>query len=260
MQMGASYVFLKAILAAAICAIPLNGQSQPAMPPLDRLVRDAQQNAGWKTAKTIDKKLSLIREVALKKQVVSDPVSDRYLITALGGPIDLVHFLGLAVSVCSRTAERKPALFEQWKREGGPDFEAGRSETYPPEAHPDDLPSNALGALFGEEIRDHNHEPDFDVVTALKDFLRPFEPLPDAITKKYSHRAIVMGLPERPSYNQIRSRREWFTATPLFALRAIDPARARLIGDAASALRMAGFELRSFEGRLIVIDRITVKR
>ena len=226
--------------------------------PLDRLIVRAQSEPSWATAETADRKLNLIRNVALKLDIVSTPVSDRYLITALGGPIDLVHFLGLAVTVATGAMERDDALFDQWKREGGPDYEAGLSATYLTEAHPDDLPSNALGALFGEEVRSRNDDAEFDVATALKAYLALLEPVPDRVAKKYSHRQIVMGLNDDATPLVIRSRREWFTAKPLFCLFAFDRDRATTIGDSAAALRMAGFELRSLEGRPIAIDRVAV--
>lgn len=227
---------------------------------LDRLIDEARSQDAWKTATTASAKLIQIREAALKKSVVSDPVSDRYLITALGGPIDMVHFLGLAIPVCSGSLQRQPALLDQWKREGGPDHEAGRSRTYPPEAHPDDLPSNAFGALFGEEIRHNEDDAAFDVVGALKSFLSPLQPLPDAITKKFSHRMIVMGLNSDAPLETIRSRSEWFTATPLFSLHAVDPAKAKAIGDSATALRQAGFEVRLIDGKPILIERVPASR
>ena len=224
---------------------------------LDRLIAEARATKEWKTAKTAAEKLNLIRDAALKKDTASDPVSDRYLITALGGPIDIVHLLGLAIPVCKGTSQRDAALLSQWKAEGGPDFEAGRSGSFPTEAHPDDLPSNALGALFGEEIRAKSSEPGFDVVTALKNFLFPLEPVPDKIAKKFSHRVIVMGLAEDASRKTIRSRYEWFTAEPLFSLYAFDAKRAKELGTAAGALAKAGFRIREIEGRPIAIDRIS---
>ena len=227
--------------------------------PLDRLIVRAQSQAKWTDAKTPDQKLNLIREAALKLDIVSTPVSDRYLITALGGPIDLVHFLGLAITVSSGAMAREDALFDQWKREGGPDFEAGLSATYPTEAHPDDLPSNAFGALFGEEIRARQNDVNLDVITALREFFVPLEPVPDRIAKQFSHRRIVMGLNDAAPPRTVRSRSEWFTAKPLFCLYALDRERAAAIGDSAAALRMAGFRLRALNGKLIVIDRVVSK-
>jgi hypothetical protein len=227
--------------------------------PLDRLVTQAQAQAKWTDATTPPEKLNLVREAALKLDIVSAPVSDRYLITALGGPIDLVHFLGLAITVSSGAMARDDALFDQWKREGGADFEAGLSTTYPTEAHPDDLPSNALGALFGEEIRTRQKDPNFDVAAAFREFFVPLEPVPDRIAKQFSHRRIVMGLNDDATPRLVRSRSEWFTAKPLFCLYAFDRDRAVVIGDSAAALRMAGFQLRAVHGKLIAIDRIVSK-
>lgn len=224
--------------------------------PLNRLVAEAQARPDWVLAENVTEKLNLIREVALTKGVASDPVSDRYLITALGGPIDMVHFLGLAIPVCSGEVDRKTALFDHWEREGGREFEAGKTGTYPTEAHPDDLPSNALGALFGEEIRNQIDEPDFDVIGALMKFLRPLEALPDRLVKVFSHRKLVMGLRDDADFEMIRSRSEWFTAKPLFCLYAIDRERAKRLGDSAVALREAGFQVTAINGKPIGIERV----
>lgn len=250
---------MKSIVLAAAIVLPGLSFAQDGGSHLDRLFKEAQSEDTWGTSKTVSDKLKHIREVALKKDVVSDPVSDRYLITALGGPIDIVHFLGLAIQVCSGSLQREEALLAQWKSEGGPDFEVGRSRTYPPEAHPDDLPSNTLGALFGEEIHQYNNDPKFDVIKAMKDFLSPLEPVADDIAKKFSHQKIVMGLNSDASVQVTRSRNEWFTAKPLFSLYAFDPDRARGCGDSSAALRKAGFVVRSIDGKAILIERVSAK-
>jgi len=258
--LGLVHFVMKSIALAAALLTHCSTFALGGSDSIDRLIQEVQLNKAWPTAHPIKGRLNLIREAALKKDVVSDPVSDRYLITALGGPIDIVHFLGLAITVYSGSMDRDAALMKQWKLEGGPDFEAGRSRTYPTEAHPDDLPSNALGALFGEELRAHTDDHDFDVATALKTFLSSLEPQSDDIAKKYSHRVIVMGLTENAAPETARARSEWFSAQPLFSLYAIDPTRAKSIGNSSEALRKAGFELRAIEGRILAIDRIPRKR
>ena len=178
----------------------------------ERLIPEARESEKWDEAVTAAQKMMALREIALSKDTVSDPVSDRYLITALGGPIDLVHFLALAARVASGDKTLGEALYQQWELEGGEDFEAGRSRTFLPEAHPDDLPSNALGALFGQEIGNRNEDPEFDVIEALRKFLLPLEPVPDSIAKRYSHRVIVMGLREDSTRETVMQRSEWFNS------------------------------------------------
>lgn len=223
---------------------------------LDRILAAGMRSAKWSSAKSLTERLQAIRDEALKQDVVSRPVSDRYQITVLGGPIDLVHFLGLAYIVCSGSSDREQALLEQWTREGGPDFEKGLSRTYPTEAHPDDLPSNALGALLGEELRPHNLELDFDLPGALRRFFSSLEPVPNQIAHRFSHTQIVMGLRESSSVREFRSRSEWFTAQPMYILPAVAPERAARIPDSVAALKAAGFVVRKYQGRPIVIDRL----
>jgi hypothetical protein len=226
---------------------------------LDRMLAGAGQDPRWNAARTIPERMRIIREVALKQDVVSNPVSDRYLITELGGPIDLVHFLGLAAIVASGKSSRESALLEQWRLEGGPDFIAGRSRVYPTEAHPDDLPSNALGALFGEETLPHANDPSFDLPAALKAFMQHFLPVPDAVAKRFSHQRIVMGLPDSASFTQMRQRSEWFTALPRYLLPDVAPKKVRSHPNAETALKAAGFAIRRYEGRPIIIDRLPAK-
>ncbi|MEM1443159.1 MAG: hypothetical protein AAGF67_12505 [Verrucomicrobiota bacterium] len=244
-------------LTIAVAALAISSRlSANEIPSLDRLIAEAESRDEWKSAAAITDRLWLIREAALARDTVSDPVSDRYLITALAGPIDIVHFFGLAVPVASGKQTRDEALLFHWKDEGGLDHENGTRFSSPPEAHPDDLPSNALGALFGEEIRARNGDLDFDVVTALREFLLPLEPVSDEIAKKFSHRTIVMGLKESSSREMVNSRSEWFTAVPLFSLFAFDRERAQTFGSPEAALAAAGFEVIELEGRPIKIERI----
>ncbi len=58
------------------------------------------------------------------------------------------------------------ACQSMWELEGGKDFEAGQSRTFPPEAHPDDLSSKALGALFGGDLSLQD-DVEFDMFAAL---------------------------------------------------------------------------------------------
>ena len=145
---------------------------------------------------------------------------------------------------------------QQWKSEGGPDFEAHRTRTYPTEAHPDDLPSNALGALLGLELRIHNTEVSFDLQGALRRFFDSLSPFPDVVAKKYSHNQVVMGLRGGEAKSVEQSRREWFTALPLYLVGIIEPANVIQIPNASAALKRAGVEVYLIQGRPIGIRRV----
>ena len=245
---------------AIVCAIIAGFAVSPAEAenPFERTVALARESELWEKASTAADRLHAIREISKTFDIVSDPVSDRYLITRYAGPIDLVHFLGLAIYVASGRQGYEEALMFQWRDEGGEDFEAGRTRTYPTEAHPDDLPSNALGALFGKEILDRNAlaEADFDVVAELRTFLLPLGIVGDELAKKYSHRLVVMGLNENSSRELDTSRREWFAARPLFILPLVDPEASRTVRNADAALKEAGFRVVEIEGREIGLARI----
>lgn len=149
------------------------------IPVLDRLAARAEVPAGA----DLLTQMRALRESALKEDVVSDPVSDRYLITELAGPIDIVHFLGLAIQVqLGKTPDE--ALWKEYVEEGGLDHEKGLTATYLTEAHPDDLPSNALGALFSSELAS---QPGARLLPALNAFLGPLRPLPDTQAKQFTH-------------------------------------------------------------------------
>ncbi|MEM7696834.1 MAG: hypothetical protein AAF236_00330 [Verrucomicrobiota bacterium] len=227
-------------------------------PALRALSAKAKAQPQWGESDHFEK-LKLIREVALEESVVSTPVSNRYEITALGGPIDWVHFLALALEVAKGKKSRDDALLYQWLEEGGEDFLEGRSDRFPPEAHPDDLPSNAFGALFGEEQAAAMREAGFDVVSALDDFIRPLEPVDHEESRGLSHRVVVMGLSKNASHEVVLRRSEWFTAVPIFTLHAYDKARASQLGNAERALSQAGFKIRKIEGLPIAIDRVSEK-
>ena len=240
------------------CSVPLAVAEEESSNAIERTVAIAKEGELWSKATTAAERLDAIREVYKTYDIVSDPVSDRYLITRYAGPIDVVHFLGLAVLVASGKQEWEASLYRQWKAEGGEDFEAGRTRTFPTEAHPDDLPSNALGALFGEEIRERNAlaEEAFDVVEELRKFLAPLGIVEDEVAQRYSHRLVVMGLNENSTRKQDTARREWFTARPLFILPLVDRARSRSVRNANDALRVAGFRLIEIEGKEIGVVRI----
>jgi hypothetical protein len=209
--------------------------------------------------------MMIVRKYALKSAVVSDPVSDRYVITCYGGPIDLVHFFMLASNVCSGQHELETRLYREWVAEGGPDNLDGFNHREPPEAHPDDLPSNALGALFGLELRAHNQRKGADLRAAFRRFIAPLLPVPDAVARRFSHREIVMGLPEKASVEQRQAQRTWFTAAPLVQSAKLNRAAKATLGksvcvefvDGAEALKKAGFVVQAYKGRRIVIRRKT---
>lgn len=216
----------------------------------------AAAQPGWAQARRLTDRLHLIREVALKQGMASTPVSDRYVITCLAGPVDVVHFLGLAIPVAAGTKERPAALMEQWRKEGGPDYEAGLSWTYPMEAHPDDLPSNALGALFGEELRPYNEDSSRDVRAALRRFFAVLQPVPDVVAKRFSHDEIVMGLRPGATLKEKRARAEWFSALPLYVMPHVAPERVKELPNATAALAAAGFVVRPLEGRPLLVERV----
>jgi len=239
--------------------LPVLHAAEPTAAPadtLDRVLAAAQKSSTWRSARTHADRFNLLRDHALNHSAVSDPVSDRYLITALAGPVDLVHFFGAARTVCSGTSERRPALLHLWQSEGGADFGTRLPSTRQADATPDDLPSDALGALFGEEMLPHNASPGHDLAAALRAFLAPLEPVPDSIAKSFDHEQVVLGLKPGATDTQRKASREWFTASPLYLLPVIDPARAKTIPDAAAALTAAGLVLRKHQDQAIILDRI----
>lgn len=232
----------------------LLSSSARAADAFDRLMDDVRSTPKWNAARTAGEKMWAIRAVAGGYDVVSDPVSDRYLITRYGGPIDLVHFFGLAAMVCEGR-ESNDVLLDQWTKEGGPDFEAKRTRTYWTEAHPDDLPSNALGALFGEEVRPRNKDASFPLVDELRKFFDSLSPFPNRKVKRYSHAEVVMGLRGTETLREKRRRSEWFTALPLFVVPVIEPERVTEIRNSREGLTFAGLEIYQIEGRPIGVRR-----
>jgi hypothetical protein len=229
-----------------------------------RLFQQARQDPKWSESIVADRML-LVRSYALKESVVSDPVSDRYAITCYGGSIDLVHFFCLAADICSGKHDLGERLYREWVDEGGRENQEKFNDREPPEAHPDDLPSNALGALFGLEMMGRVNDQDFDLEEAFGDFISSLLPLPDSIAKEFSHSEIVMGLPENPSRKLIEERYGWFTASPLVCCRAINLVAikkqgkpvCRNVDTGLQALALAGFKIFSFKDQPIIIRRAT---
>jgi len=226
----------------------------------ERVFDKARQSPNWQSL-SLREKLMKVRAVALKNKTTSDPVSDRYQITAYGGPIDLVHFLMLAAEAQRDGINMKERLFKEWEQEGGFQHLNGFNPQYPCEAHPDDLPSNALGALFGQEMKKKGVE------NSLKEefskFIKPLVPVPDAIAKKFSHRLIVMGLPEKIDRKTETSRYIWFTAEPLNVSKLINYEAKKQTGkdlcktakSGKDGLLKAGFRIEYYKKRSILITR-----
>ena len=120
----------------------------------------------WNLSRNLSDRLGVMREKALSYESNSTPVSDRYVITTLAGPVDLVHFFSVARTVC-KGGDRYKTLYREWDREGGP-LHVARQTTAKTDCQPDDLPSNALGALFGEELKPFNDDLDLNLAARLK--------------------------------------------------------------------------------------------
>ncbi|MEO0444733.1 MAG: hypothetical protein AAF191_01520 [Verrucomicrobiota bacterium] len=220
----------------------------------DRIAKLAPTTEKWNQAKSLEGRIWAIRAVAESYDISSNPVSDRYLITRYGGPIDFVHFFALAAQAC-RGDDLNEILFHQWKSEGGPDFEAGRTRTYPVEAHPDDLPSNAFGALIGQELRPHNKDLSFPIIETLREFFVSLSPFPDEFIKKYSHAQVVMGFQGNPTMGERYRMSEWFSALPLFLVPRLEPMREPKFRSSRAALQYAGYDVYRIKGKPIGIKR-----
>ena len=242
---------MKQILASFLL-IATNALSEDAF---DRVAKTAQTTDKWTQANTLEKKIWALRSVPEKFAITSNPVSDRYLITRYGGPIDFVHFFALAATVCRGDALEE-ALFRQWKSEGGPDFQAGRTRTFPVEAHPDDLPSNAFGALIGSELRPLNNNISFPLIERFRQFFDSLSPFPDELIKKHSHDQVVMGFQGSPTMAERYQKSEWFTAVPLFLVPRLEPLREPKFPSSRAALRHAGYDVYLIHGKPIGISRI----
>ena len=226
----------------------------------ERVFDKAAKDPSWSSL-NLREKLLKVRSVALKNKTVSDPVSDRYQITCYGGPIDLVHFLMLAAEAQKTNIDMKDRLYKEWLQEGGPQHLNGFNPQFPCEAHPDDLPSNALGALFGEELQKSG------LNTNLKDeflkFIKPLIPVPDSIAKTFSHRLGVMGLPKKIDKLTENSRYIWFTAEPLNLTKLINYESKKQAGKdlcktvltGKEGLKEAGFKIQLFKNKSIIIKR-----
>ena len=233
-----------------------------------RIFSKAKSDPKWASSKTLTDRIWLVRSYSSKFSVVSKPVSDRYMITCYGGPVDLVHFLCLAAYICSGKHNLQKRLYQEWVSEGGPDNIGRFNYQTPPEAHPDDLPSNALGALFGSELRKHNQNLSYDLETAFERFVAPLIPLPDSVSRQFSHREIVMGLPRNPDRKLKESRYAYFTAAPLVQCQRINAVSENVLGhrlcepvfDPILALNKAGFRLLSYRDKPIIIRRMDGKK
>lgn len=266
--MRLSPLSLMCVFAAAVAEAQLPVPLQPAPPPpaaattaevgptaLDRVIEAAKSSSSWPLARTQADRLAVLREKALANPAESTPISDRYLITALGGPVDLVRFFGMARMVC-RGSDRYETLYHEWTREGGMLYMTRQTDDNPTDCRPDDLPSNALGALFGEETKQHDNDLSFDLISSLKQFLGKLEPVSDAVAKSHPHEAVVLGLTPDSTKEQIRASREWFTAMPAYIIPIVAPDRAAAIPDAAAGIKAAGFVVYQEKGQMIIIERI----
>ena len=226
-----------------------------------RVFEKAEASINWDKL-SLREKLMKVRAVAMKNKTVSDPVSDRYTITAYGGPIDLVHFLMLAAEAQKDGIDMNDRLYKEWVQEGGEYHLNGFNPKYPCEAHPDDLPSNALGALFGLELKSKGMKG--SLKDAFAEFIKPLVPVPDLTAKKFSHRMIVMGLPTKIDKQTESSRYIWFTAEPLNISKLINYEHKKLTGEdlcetassAKDCLHKAGFQLRLYKNKSIIISRL----
>ncbi|WP_146854281.1 hypothetical protein [Brevifollis gellanilyticus] len=239
-------------------AEPAKAVAEPetgAVTALDRLVEASQQSSMWPLCRSQSDRMSVMRDKALTNSADASPVSDRYVITTLAGPVDMVRFFNMAKLV-SRGSNRYQVLVREWEREGGPAYMARRTAPGTTDCRPDDLPSNALGALFGELIKAEERNLDFDLVPRLKKFFSKLEPVSDEIVKQFSHETLVLGLTPSSSRDEIRASRECFTAAPLYLIPVVAPERKVAIPNAIAALKTAGLELRRERGQLIVLEPV----
>lgn len=242
----------------APAAAPAKAVAEPetgAVSSIDRVIDAALQSSMWPLCRTQSDRISVMRDKALANSADASPVSDRYVITTLAGPVDLVRFFNMARLV-SRGSNRYQTLFREWDREGGTAYMSRQGPPGSTDCRPDDLPSNALGALFAEQIKAEEHNLAFDFVPRLKKFFAKLEPVSDEIVKSHPHETLVLGLTPSSTREEIRASRECFTAAPLYLIPVVAPERAAAIPNALVALKLAGLELRREKGQLIVIEPI----
>lgn len=237
----------------AFLALASMGRSQDVntSDSLERILQEALQQPAWRSARHQVERLTLIRDAALRKAAESDPISDRYVITALAGPVDLVRFLGLARIVCSGK-DRRASLLKEWQKENG----AGKAFAKPLDLTPEDLPSNALGALFGEELRPQLNNLQHDVAASLRAFFKPLEPQPDSIVRSLTFERAVLGLPASTTTEERNKVHSWTTAKPVYLIPAVAPEKIGTYPDAASALKAAGLDLRKHQDLPIILERL----
>ena len=216
-----------------------------------RLLDRAEADPSWEAAGMI-KRLEIIRNLASAEMIASEPVSDRYSITFYAGPIDWVHFLNLTIFVYSGDQKFGEAQYDQWKAEGGIDWEAGRTEVATA-ATPDDLPSNALGALFATELREAKNP---DLRQQLLRFVAPLKPVPDRVAKQFARNEIVLGLSSEPTRQERDRAYAWFTAEPVNLTKKLSKSMSLPAEPTgAAALGRAGFRITKFRGKPVVIQR-----
>ncbi len=239
----AFWVFFTGIsLAQQPSAAPATPTPAGTSASLERIVASAMQMPAWRSARHQVERLTILRDKALAQKNPTEPVSDRFVITTLGGPVDLVRFFGLARIVCGGK-DRRASLLKEYQREKG-------------EVTPDDLPSNALGALFGEELRPHMRDTGHDLVPDLRRFFASLQPADDAAIKRHSYQRLVHGLEAETTEQQRAASRDWRKAEPLYLVSLLAPERASTIPNAEAALHAAGLETRRVQGLPIVIERI----
>jgi len=248
-------LFLTLILAASAQAQLSTDAAAAPNSSLERILDAALKSSSWPTARNQSDRLTILRDKALGHKSESTPVSDRYVITALAGPIDLVHFFTLARNV-SKGQDRRELLYREWQREGGAAVATATADSKSADCTPDDLPSNALGGLFGEETMPHENDLQHDVITSLRQFFAKLEPLPDSVIQSHPHESIVLGLTPESSKEDIRASHHWFTAQPLYLIPIVAPDRAAAIPDPAAALNAAGFVLRIYGNQPILLERV----
>jgi len=232
-----------------------------------RVFEAAKKTPKWINAKNITERYWAIYDAANRYSVSSKPVSDRYALTCYGGPIDLMHFFGLAAQVSTGSKTLEEFLYLQWIDEGGPENIKKFNHKEPPEAHPDDLPSNALGSLFSQELIQKKADLNSDIQKEFEEFIAPLLPVPDKVAKEFSHREIVMGWPDNPSDKQREEKLAWFTAEPMICCDKINTVAKIKLGHplckdftkGKDALEFAGFRIEKYKEQTIITRRAEKK-